>query len=1065
MLSPATDGGDRIKPTEHVSRTSRAEALIEKESSSTGVSPNLGETQISSSLPLKASPGSPPTDTTKTVTSEEANAVPETRDPSQIPVCDQGTSTITNKDANSNQCDPQEEKSTTSHGTTRAKVRTALAAGELRIPEFSGQKSNLVSLPAFAARDNPLTPYQSIRYRLPFGPAISPPNQDLEFKVQILENTRQWIFLASSIPDEKRRREILDRAFDKYEKVWIEALRIGYKSGCHDSGGSGPRGESNHQASERKVHATKSRKRDIPPHAAHVFTPEKFKNGQGRSFPITAITAGELEDAGLTEEQVRKRAHDGEYAQANEIFRDVYDDLGRKIVESDWQSTTTRTTLNPTGRDLFFYSLYVAQLYEMSLRQLQRYQSSFRTPNQIKNGLRNIDKTEQDRRIFLALALELAELESTSDMDESIIAEDDNVQGSATIVADTRQRLLAAVDMVLETHDFNDVHRAFEASGCPKSLLDIDDRVKTISTPDDQCKTALANILSYATSRASIVHEIEHAQNQDERNQRSEQLEVCETKLRMTKKCLRQIAGLMMQAHTGELNVRQNGSADQIAGKSATVPAHVVAESELPQSQVLNLGLKRPAEADFHKEDDSDLPAKRQRLDIHVPREHISNGSNPDFDKQAATETENADIHTSGTVNGQSIQDLVLHPSSVAITREGTAPRAGQETPFQQPLNTNLTKKDYYVREILIPLANTLLTTNGYPPMPPTIADYQGAKNALIASGLSVTERNKLGIEYNKGLYNDWNIALESDGMDEQQDPASPSHNEFILSDRKDVDEIAYPPSRSDPHQGRALVVKLKVGQNPDYDPAQFSCNNVYQHKGFRYRYTQESTFAERKAADDVLDRYVRDRVKQHGDYPRYGRYETVCLPGDPEQKIVVHGIWDTKDARPIKGAEWFYTEGRKHPSLEIGQPSDIEDEDDEDDWNSADGPQASKRTSSSMSSTKKSKKVAFTRQTSKDGARRISAPKQPGKKSTMNPKVVTAIRLRVNANNAQGNANDTSKRGQTGTSKAKSNKGGVASAAGRSKGRPKRTTSQRSYIEDDFQGASEDEYVPGLSD
>lgn len=719
--------------------------------------------------------------------------------------------------------------------TTRETIRTSLAAGELTIPEFTGEKSELSTPPAFIVRDNPLTPYQSLRYRLPFGPPLCPPNPELSFKVQILEHTRQWIFLASSISDDKKRGEVLDRAFDKYQMVWFEALRIGYRP--------------YEQAIERKAPAAKSRKRDIPPHAGHVFIPEKFKDGSGHRFPLTAISAGELEEAGITEEQVRKRAHDGDYAQVNEIFSDIYEDLDRTVVQSDWNGTSARTTLNPTGRDLFFYSLYVAQLYERSLHQLRQYQMRFKTPSQVRNGHRNMEKAEQERRIFLALALELSELESSSDASESSPDADPDVHGCPELEGDTVKNL-------------------------PQT-----------------------------------------------------------------------------------------------------------------ESQVSSVGLKRLAESDDDNgRNNSEVSVKRQRLDIDAHKEY---------------------------------------------TGVETIPEIGS-----------------------------------------TVTDFQGAKDALLSCGRPLTERDELGKEYNKELLNDQNVTDGSDHIDGQEHREG-AHNNLELSAQTDGDGETHRKLDPDSSQRRALIVKLRIGHNSDWDPAQFSCNTIFREKGFRYRYMQDSTLAERKAADDALDRFVCDRLKDKGRNARYGQYEAICLPDDPERKTIVHGIWDSRDGRPIKTAGWFYTGNGESPAFAIGESDDIESED-EDEPEQFDGrTQSSIPESSSFSTTNNKKKVTFAPTATEEQLTNTSIAKPQRKRSAVNAKVKTAIRLRVNADKAQRNASGDARRGQTEKSKttrakaeARENNGGVAGVRGGQRGRPKRANTARSnYFETEFDGESDEEYNPGHSD
>lgn len=798
------------------------------------------------------------------------------------------------------------DERTASLETTRETIRTSLAAGELKIPEFAGEKSELSSPPAFILQDNPLTPYQSLRYRLPFGPPLCPPNPELSFKVQILEHTRQWIFLASSIADDKKRGEVLDRAFDKYQMVWFEALRIGYRP--------------YEQAIERKAPAAKSRKRDIPPHVGHVFIPEKFKDRQGRPYPLIAISAGELEEAGITEEQVRKRAHDGDYAQANEIFSDVYEDLDREVVQSDWSGTSAQTKLNPSGRDLFFYSLYVAQLYEMSLHQLRHYQMRFKTASQIRNGQRNIDKAEQERRIFLALALELSELESSSDTSESSPDEDPNV------------------------------HECSEMEG---------DTVK---------------------------------------------------------------------------NVPQ-------------------AEPQVP-----SVGLKRLAESDDENgRNNSEVPVKRQRLSIDTHKEHTAVEGTPEIG--------------STVTDFQGTKDALLS-SVLSVTERDEFGNEYNKGPLND--SNGMAGSDH----IDARKENTGVETT--PEIGSTVTDLQGAKDALFSSslpltGLPLTEGDELGKEYNKGPLGDRNVTDKIDHIDGQVHREG-SHNNLELSVQTDGDGETLRKPDPDSSERHALIVKLKIGHTSDWDPAQFSCNAVFREKGFRYRYMQDSTLAERRAADDALDRFVCDRVKQKSHNARYGQYEAICLPDDPERKTIVHGIWDTRDGQPIENAAWFYTGNGKHPTFAIDESDDIESEDD-------DGPEQFEVrrqpliavSSSSSSTSDNKKKVTFAPTATEEQLSNNSIPKPQRKRSAINAKVKTAIRLRVNADKAQrnSNGNGNSKRGQTANlraarakTNARANNRGVAGARGGQRGRPKRAnTTRNNYSETEFNGESDEEYNPGHSD
>jgi hypothetical protein len=101
----------------------------------------------------------------------------------------------------------------------------------------------------------------------------------------------------------------------------------------------------------------------------------------------------------------------------------------------------------------------------------------------------------------------------------------------------------------------------------------------------------------------------------------------------------------------------------------------------------------------------------------------------------------------------------------------------------------------------------------------------------------------------------------------------------------------------------RSMVVKLRVPNS--FDPLELTSEKVFVQKGFRYRYTRSSTIAQRRAMDEVLDSFVRG--KRLDTNWRFGRYEALCDPKDPERTTIIHGIWDNKDGSMAEGAEWFY--------------------------------------------------------------------------------------------------------------------------------------------------------------
>jgi len=994
----------------------------------------------------------------------ESELVPGADVPLRPSTSDENPPSITSSPAQSNDCDAHDKGSKIASESTREAIRTDIAAGRLTIPKCFSKDSESTTVEGFTEGDNPLTTYQRLRYRLPFGPAISPPNPDLAFKVQILEYTRQWVLLAASISDDKRRTEVLDRAFDKYEKVWFEALRIGYASGLDGWSESGAKREHCHRVGTKKVRATKQRKKDPLPHAVPIFVPEKFKNGFGRPFPVTPITVGELEEAGVTESQVRKRADNGEYAQAEEIFGDLYNDLGRKVDEKDWDHAVAPTQMNPTGRDLFFYSLYLVQLYEWNLRILSGYQARFRTPTQIRNGMRNIEHAEQDRKLFLALALELNEQESTSASSKPGSEEDVDMQDTV-IADDTIEKLLEAIDMVLESQDFDNIGQAFEASGYPENNLAIACHVGLEPSAVEVGKKALTEMLSYARYRDSAVREVENSDNGDDKTQWIEQVGVYDIKIREIKNRLKEVVPLLLAlvASKDQAGVG-NERADQVVSEVETnAESEIEMQSEITKSPASQAGTKRCADKD-DGQSTPESPLKRQKVGGNGAQEHTNLESITEQDKWTTEEIENTDTSLPAVVAGQPVGQIpTINSDLVLVHHKGTTQRDDPQTCLEQEERQNMNPKEAYIQEYLFPLANNLLTANGHPPLDSNVTDFPGAKEALIRAGLSVIERNKLVDEYNRGLFNDWDRMQEDGNVHRQEESTGMDHLPLAgrSSDPNPLDERGIEAedrsvAPSKPLTRFSLIVKLGMPPTSDYDPAQFSCNSIFNHKGFRYRYTRDSTLADRKSADEALDSYVRSRMERtraNLTFPRYGKYETICLPADPERKTVIHGIWDTRDGKPIDGAEWFYNENRNHPADaadDLAEGEEISSQ--------AESNQRMRSFFFPKSLEKTTKKVMFApilknkKQKQKISNQPEAATNAPQKKTKVSPKIL----LRMNTGQAKhGGGRGNSSRGRG------SRRGQV--------GRPKRANTMNKYVGDDdeygFGGASSEEYLPGQSD
>ncbi|KIX01419.1 uncharacterized protein Z518_09145 [Rhinocladiella mackenziei CBS 650.93] len=100
--------------------------------------------------------------------------------------------------------------------------------------------------------------------------------------------------------------------------------------------------------------------------------------------------------------------------------------------------------------------------------------------------------------------------------------------------------------------------------------------------------------------------------------------------------------------------------------------------------------------------------------------------------------------------------------------------------------------------------------------------------------------------------------------------------------------------NRSIQLNGRSLIVALRA--SPTFNPAELSSDTLFSHqRGFKYRYTRNSTLAQRRSMDEPLDTYIRDWSKTSA---WYGRYEVLTHPDDPERPGIIHGIWDLGSER-----------------------------------------------------------------------------------------------------------------------------------------------------------------------
>jgi hypothetical protein len=182
------------------------------------------------------------------------------------------------------------------------------------------------------------------------------PDSDLPLCSQILGYVRCWGPWVAEIEDEVKREKLLDHIFTMATNAWYEALRIGYKA-------EGP-------TPRKKTRTTQKRptvpveyippalqirgrpKRDADPSKRPVLSAGSHKYGLAWS-----VTAGELEEAGVSMTRIERRAADKEnlkkHGQA--LLQENLEYYENDLSISQWYGTEKKTELNPWGRDLQIY--------------------------------------------------------------------------------------------------------------------------------------------------------------------------------------------------------------------------------------------------------------------------------------------------------------------------------------------------------------------------------------------------------------------------------------------------------------------------------------------------------------------------------------------------------------------------------------------------------------------------------------------------------------------------------------------------------------------------------------
>lgn len=297
-------------------------------------------------------------------------------------------------------------------------------------------------------------------------------------------------------------------------------------------------------------------------------------------------------------------------------------------------------------------------------------------------------------------------------------------------------------------------------------------------------------------------------------------------------------------------------------------------------------------------------------------------------------------------------QSTPAYEASIPLTRSSvptSVPRnemriLGKD--FDKDPRLHLKLREYYKVEIY-PRANELLKAAGHEELEDHTLHWNIVRKALIAAKVSQEARDNLLVDLNVYIHalnnekGDKNV-VDVPGYPTRQEiwtsipPHGVSNPELKLmfpnmkagdlTWQKLVQSVAdyrdnqWFPKPTGPEQtsatslppgfGHTLPIRLKIGR--PFDPQEFSARTVNNTKGFKWRFVETSSIAQREAMDPVIEDFVNNTIHSDKFAPvplRHGRYDVLVNPGKPEEGGIVHGLWDISKNRPVPDDkwQWFY--------------------------------------------------------------------------------------------------------------------------------------------------------------
>lgn len=271
------------------------------------------------------------------------------------------------------------------------------------------------------------------------------------------------------------------------------------------------------------------------------------------------------------------------------------------------------------------------------------------------------------------------------------------------------------------------------------------------------------------------------------------------------------------------------------------------------------------------------------------------------------------------------------------------------------PLNSSnpelFFKQRSFFRDEVRTEANQMLQAAGKEELDETITTWTAILAALQAAEVSVDRCNDLAMQANLFITKSqaqqegvqdvvgyparqeiWE-ALPPHGLNNDElrqtfdiSPTDTAWQKLVKSVAQRKDQLWFPnvkspdeslPQASLPPGFRpSKIVTLKIGS---FDPEEYSSLDLTNIKGFRWRYTNTSTLAQRKSMDGIIELHV-ERILEDDKAlialygkpsanAHKGRHDVLAHPMDRAGGSIVHGLWDIGRNKPVEDPkwEWFY--------------------------------------------------------------------------------------------------------------------------------------------------------------